>query len=187
MNFTIYISYQLYHFNSKFILHFYITLWICDKKQNLRLAMERSSDLFRKPPGRWLGYYHVLGNALPTWAISPIAKLWMFRTTVTYVAFDTVYNAIDNRRPNPVLKAADALIWQGLASILLPGLVIGGVARGSNILMETLKVAKPMNRFIPLGLVILTLPLFGNAMDQVVDTVMDNTTRPLLLRWFITN
>lgn len=141
-----------------------------------------SSDFFRDPPGRWLGYCHVLGNALPTTLVSPMAKLWLFRTTVTYVAFDAVYKAIDNRRPNPVLKAADALIWQGLASILLPGLVIGGVARGSNMLMETLKVAKPMNRFIPLGLVILTLPLFGDAMDQVVDIVMDHTTRPLLLR-----
>ncbi|KAG8282691.1 mitochondrial fission process protein 1-like [Homalodisca vitripennis] len=139
-------------------------------------------DFFRNPPGRYLGYCHVVGRALPDDIVSPTTKRFLRTTTFAYMAFDTVYKTIDNRRFNPILKAADALIWQSLATILIPGFVVELAAKGSGMLVHHLQVSKPMSRYIPLGMVLMAMPIFGDSIDRTVDLVLDNTTRPLILR-----
>uniref|UniRef100_A0A1B6L1G4 Mitochondrial fission process protein 1 n=1 Tax=Graphocephala atropunctata TaxID=36148 RepID=A0A1B6L1G4_9HEMI len=138
-------------------------------------------DFFRNPPGRYLGYCHVVGRALSDDIVSPTAKRFLRSTTLAYIAFDTVYKTIDNRNSNAVLKAADALIWQSLASVLVPGLAIEWIAKGSVMLMQNLKVSKPMGRYVPMGMVLLSMPLFGESIDRMVDMVLNHTTRPLTL------
>lgn len=131
-------------------------------------------DFFRDPPGRYLGYCHVVSGALPGTLVTPLTRMWLSRATLGYIAFDTVNRAMDHRRPNPVLKAADALIWQSLASVVLPRLTVDTVGMvASNF---------KLRGKLPLALVLLSMPLLGPAIDRGVDFVLDHTTRPILLR-----
>lgn len=131
-------------------------------------------EFFRDPPGRYLGYCHVVGRALSGTLVTPFTNMWLTRATLGYIGFDTVYNAMDHRQPNPLLKAADALIWQSLASIVLPKMTVDAVAAVASHFKLKGK--------LPVALVLLCMPLLGPGIDNGVDFVLDHTTRPILLR-----
>lgn len=139
-------------------------------------------DSLRAPPVRWLGYCRAVGNALTPGAVS-MTRWKMTRITKYYIVFDILCKGLDRRQPCFGLKAVDAWIWQGIASVYLPRHILSVVSRESLYQMRKLDVAGPLNRFIHLGLVVITMPLLGTFVDRIVDVVLDHTTRPILFRW----
>lgn len=137
-------------------------------------------DFFRSRPGRYLGYAHVVGSALPGDIVSPAAKMWMTRATVAYIAFDVFFKATDRRSPNMVSKGVDALLWQGLASIVIPGFIVQGAAQVSALVANSMQIKSPTNRYVSLGFVLLSMPLLGGTVDRGVDFVFNHTTRPII-------
>ncbi|XP_054267186.1 mitochondrial fission process protein 1-like [Macrosteles quadrilineatus] len=137
-------------------------------------------DFFRNRPGRYLGYAHIVAS-VPGDILTPVARFWMTRATMGYMAFDVIHKASDGRSSNLVSKGLDAAIWQLLASSVVPSLLVRGTNHVSPMLVGGLKIQTPVSRHVPLGLAVVSLILLGHQMDKAVDKVLDNTTRPLLL------
>lgn len=151
-------------------------------------------DFFRNRPGRYLGYAHVVAS-VPGDILSPVARFWMTRATMGYMAFDVIHKAsdcsslvskgTDNGKKcsiNCILtvsKGLDAAIWQLLASSVVPSLLVHGTNHVSAMLVGGLKIQTPVSRHVPLGLAVVSLILLGHQIDKAVDKVLDNTTRPL--------
>jgi len=86
-----------------------------------------------------------------------------------YVCSDAAWRVRASPR-NPAVEAADTLLWQGLASIALPGLVI------NRIVWAVARAAPPPSR-IPTLAGLAAIPLIIRPIDYVVDMLLDETVR----------
>ena len=73
---------------------------------------------------------------------------------------------------SPVVEAADTLVWQGLASIAIPGFTI------NRIVWAAVRVAPPPSR-IPTLAGLAAIPLIVKPIDFAVDKLLDQTVRKL--------
>jgi Mitochondrial 18 KDa protein (MTP18) len=88
----------------------------------------------------------------------------------------------------------DALLWQSLASVVLPGLTIYSIVRLSDIMTKTAVLAAKQNsalfqnnfwlssaqKWLPTTVGLLSIPMIIHPIDTLVDTIMDQTFR----QWF---
>ena len=92
-----------------------------------------SVDLYRDTPVRFLGYANELGESFKP-LIPRVAYLGTYGVACAYVAAD----ANDKyERDGDVARGVDALIWQALASVIVPGFVVNRVvaaAHGADVL-----------------------------------------------------
>ncbi|EDQ86715.1 uncharacterized protein MONBRDRAFT_28054 [Monosiga brevicollis MX1] len=72
----------------------------------------------------------------------------------------------------------DTTLWQGLASVALPGLAINRIVAGTRLL--TKRVAHPAGAWIPTIVGLAAIPLIIKPIDTLVDEVMDHAVRPQL-------
>ena len=78
---------------------------------------------------------------------------------------------------SPLVAGVDCLVWQTLASVAVPGLVIKAVTAGA---VKALAAA-PHNvaRFGPTAAGLATVPFIIHPIDSAVDAVMDSTVRKM--------
>ena len=82
-----------------------------------------SVDLYRDTPVRFLGYANELGESFKP-LIPRVAYFSTYGVACAYVAAD----ANDKyQRDGDVARGVDALIWQALASVIVPGFVVNRV------------------------------------------------------------
>ena len=109
-------------------------------------------------------------------AFRPLVPRWAVNASYglagAYVCSDAAWRAQATSR-EPAVEAVDTLLWQGLASIALPGLVINRVVWGAA------KFAKPKS-VVPTLVGLAVVPLIIRPIDAAVDKVMDETVRRLL-------
>jgi fission process protein 1 len=74
---------------------------------------------------------------------------------------------------NPAVEVVDTFLWQGFASIALPGIVINRVVWGAA------KFAKSSKSVLPTLVGLAVIPLIVRPIDVAVDKVMDETVRKL--------
>lgn len=135
-------------------------------------------DSMKERPLRWLAYAYVLGRSMP---ILPLQ--YCRYMTMGYVAVDTLRQVGSARGGSVVMRPADTLIWHGLASVYIPGVMCKYVADNSHKLVKSFEVGPPRSIYIPFGFVMAALALGGVVIDGVVDTVLNNTTRPIMMGW----
>jgi mitochondrial fission process protein 1 len=88
----------------------------------------------------------------------------------------------------------DTLVWQLLASVLIPGATINGVVRIAKLAVgglnnshnhttttSTTTAAGFAQRWIPTTIGLLAIPLIVHPIDRAVDYIMDETIRPYFL------
>ncbi|XP_026466012.1 mitochondrial fission process protein 1-like [Ctenocephalides felis] len=82
-------------------------------------------DLYRDTPVRYLGYASELGESFRPQVPILFVKLG-YAVSVSYVVADTLDKTRRAWEANqePVLTAADTLLWQGIATLILPAVSI---------------------------------------------------------------
>lgn len=145
-------------------------------------------DIYRDTLVRYLGYANEVGEAFRA-LVHVNAVRFSYVVACTYVAADANHKgglaaekvtdtstAIKERG----IAMADTVIWQGLASVAIPGFTINRVCALSNYLLKrnsTLptNIRKWTTTFIGLG----CIPFIVKPIDHSVDYMMNNTLRKL--------
>lgn len=75
-------------------------------------------------------------------------------------------------------SAMDCLLWQSAASVFIPGAVIHTIVKYTKQATTALTQNKLVVRSVPTTVGLAAIPFIIHPIDQGVDFVMDNTTRP---------
>jgi fission process protein 1 len=144
-------------------------------------------DIYRDTPVRLLGYANEVGEAFRA-LISSNAVKASYGVAAIYCIADTVdktQKAAKESREEAgqktkklVITAADTLIWQALASVIIPGFTINRVCALSLKLLQRhskqpIVRQKWITTFVGLG----CIPFIVKPIDHGVDFAMDKTLR----------
>jgi fission process protein 1 len=84
---------------------------------------------------------------------------------------------------NVIRHGSDALVWQTLASVLIPGKVINIVtntaARLTNSTLALQRLPPKVTKWLPTAIGLVTIPFIVHPIDTFVDLLLDNTLRLL--------
>lgn len=105
---------------------------------------------------------------------------------IAYVFADTADKSLKSyKKDNNIVQAAkiggDVVIWQMLASVMIPGFTINRICWA---VQKGLKVAKfkhPIAKWIPTITGLASIPLIIHPIDRSVDYLMDETYRKYVL------
>jgi len=91
-------------------------------------------------------------------------------------------NAERAKEAEAVIAGVDTLLWQGLASVAIPGAVINGVVRAARWAVTARGAALPALalRWLPTAAGLGAIPFIVTPIDEFVDFALDNSTRKLL-------
>jgi fission process protein 1 len=148
---------------------------------------EESVDIYRDTPVRYLGYANEVGEAFRALINVRWVKL-SYVVASGYVLADTQDKAVkaskeeDAEMKNVGIAAMDTLVWQALASVIVPGLFINRLCAVSLIgLARALPtVAETSRKWAVTGLGLGAIPFIVHPIDDLVHTGMNHTTR----KWF---
>mmetsp|Transcript_16514 Transcript_16514/g.33840 ORF Transcript_16514/g.33840 Transcript_16514/m.33840 type:complete len:152 (-) Transcript_16514:103-558(-) len=126
-------------------------------------------DLWRDSPLRYLGYANELGESFRP--IFPRAVLPSYVVAFGYVLGDATDKA-QKATTSPWIQAADALIWQSFASVIIPGFTINRLVHLAQSAWKG-----PGSRWGPTGIGLAAIPVIIHPIDQAVDFAMNSTIR----------
>ncbi|XP_058825828.1 mitochondrial fission process protein 1 [Topomyia yanbarensis] len=142
-------------------------------------------DLYRDTPVRYLGYANEVGEAF-----RPITKKIFvhasYGVAICYVLADTADKSKKQYQKPEVLgggprgaaiATGDTLIWQMLASVIIPGYTINRICWMSKKALAMGKVKGPLRKWAPTVIGLLAIPFIIHPIDRGVDFVMDETYR----------
>lgn len=144
----------------------------------------RHQDIWRETNLRYLGYTNEVGESFGV--LFPKYVGPSYGVAFTYVACDAAdktLTAIHNgNSPIEVVRVgSDALLWQTLASVLIPGKVINIAANEAANTLNTSSISDtlppPVRRWAPTAIGLLLIPLIIHPIDHLVDILMDNSIR----------
>lgn len=82
-----------------------------------------------------------------------------------------------------ILMACDALAWQSLASVIVPGFTINRLCWASRLTLITMaKLPKPVSSYISVAMGLAAIPFIIKPIDNAVDHCMNLTLRPWLFK-----
>ncbi|XP_041348878.1 mitochondrial fission process protein 1-like [Gigantopelta aegis] len=147
----------------------------------------REKDIFKDTIIRYLGYANEVGEAFRSLIHVRFVHL-SYVVASSYVVADSVhkgYKAAQNthvpreRRWREVATASgDTLIWQGLASVAIPGFTINRIcAFCSHVLRKTTQLPSPVRKWTTTAVGLSCIPFIIKPIDRSVDIIMDKTIR----------
>lgn len=150
------------------------------------------ADPFRDTWLRYLGYANEVGEAFRY--VLPSLVLPSYFISIGYVLGDVLDKGKKEHVRSKDMKRAmltsfDCLMWQSLASVVVPGLVIhkvvgtvakgvGSVAQGRDILMRAGPIALP-TKALPVLVGLACIPLVIEPIDHAVTLAMDASVRKI--------
>lgn len=123
-------------------------------------------DLFRETPLRLAGYANEVGESFKP-LISRSGYLASYGVAGLYV-FGDAYDKYE--RANSLAAGVKALVWQALASVIIPGFVINRVVAVAGTVAFTNAVAK---RYAPTVVGLASIPLIVKPIDATVDYALE--------------
>ncbi|NXT29674.1 MTFP1 protein, partial [Syrrhaptes paradoxus] len=143
-------------------------------------------DLYRDTWVRYLGYANEVGESFRP--LVPVSLVWAsYGVATAYVTAD----AIDKGRKAATVHAqdpaqarrvgvavVDTFIWQGLASVAVPGFTINRLCAASLALLGTV-TRWPLPRWATTALGLAAIPFIITPIDRSVDFLMDSSLRKL--------
>ena len=168
-------------------------------------AANNGVDIFRDTPIRYLGYANEIGESfryqfpklvIPSYIVS-FGYCFADATTKGYATYQSAIearsssstsesNTTNSRTNSPTLKAiittTDTLIWQCLASVMIPGATINTIVKASRFAIQKSPVVVPVvaAKWIPTILGLGSIPIIIHPIDHGVDYLMDNTLRKVI-------
>ena len=171
----------------------------------LKVDDEQDFDVFRDSPVRYLGYANEVGESFryqfPKFVTpSYIISFGYCLADAGTKGYDTYNEAIarikagsepsssSSPSSSPTLDAlvttADTLIWQSLASVMIPGATINAIVKASRLAVQKSPMVLPalLSTWLPTATGLGSIPLIIHPIDRSVDWFMDSTFR----KWFVT-
>ncbi|RVE47907.1 hypothetical protein evm_007421 [Chilo suppressalis] len=139
-------------------------------------------DIFRDTWVRYLGYANEVGEAFRP-IIPGCLVRFSYGIAFSYVFGDTMDKGfkmfVEDGRPSNVMKATgDALIWQTLASIVIPGITINRLcAYSGRALTKYKRIPSPARALLTVGIGLASIPIIIVPIDHGVTFLMDHTYR----------
>ncbi|XP_013379647.1 mitochondrial fission process protein 1 [Lingula anatina] len=153
--------------------------------------IDKAVDLYRDTPVRYLGYANEVGEAFRSLVHVNLVR-FSYVVASSYVIADA-YNkgniASEKKWKDPSTKRTkvthavlDTLVWQGLASVAIPGFTINRICFVSNwILQRSLqKMPTPVRKWTVTGIGLAAIPFIIKPIDRTVDYLMNNSMR----KWY---
>eukprot|EP00746_Dinoflagellata_sp_MGD_P101629 gnl/MRDRNA2_/MRDRNA2_41429_c0_seq1.p1 gnl/MRDRNA2_/MRDRNA2_41429_c0~~gnl/MRDRNA2_/MRDRNA2_41429_c0_seq1.p1 ORF type:complete len:206 (-),score=27.73 gnl/MRDRNA2_/MRDRNA2_41429_c0_seq1:99-662(-) len=154
-------------------------------------ADEKAISPLRQIPLRLLGYTNEVGESFKPF-IPRSAYLGSYGIATSYVIADTFHQAWlthgslknsgnDGSKKNTNLvcaAAADAFVWQMLASVCVPGLVVNRIVAASTFALQQIPKRPTWCRGLPTVIGLLSIPAIVGPIDDGVHWAMDHTYRP---------
>uniref|UniRef100_A0AC35TWR0 Mitochondrial fission process protein 1 n=1 Tax=Rhabditophanes sp. KR3021 TaxID=114890 RepID=A0AC35TWR0_9BILA len=144
-------------------------------------------DIYRDSPIRFLGYANEVGEAFRALVHVNFVRA-SYVVAFAYVAADTfdkgqktskkTYATGEEKQNAVMIKMGDTVVWQSLASVFIPGLVINRFCKAAHwALTKGARfgggVAKPLTTILGLSLI----PFIVKPIDSLVELGMDQTIR----------
>ncbi|KAJ8956245.1 hypothetical protein NQ318_014977 [Aromia moschata] len=156
-------------------------------KKSLQITMkDKDIDIYKQTPLRYLGYSNEVGEAFR----SIIGSRWVnvsYAVATTYVLADTIDKSLKSYKANLNEKnhirkvcyaTADTLVWQMLASVMVPGFTINRVCFLSNYLLaKANKLPKTTRKWVVTSVGLISIPFIIKPIDELVDFVLDESLR----------
>ncbi|GLV36737.1 uncharacterized protein CBL_02428 [Carabus blaptoides fortunei] len=150
--------------------------------------LDKNVDIYRDTPVRYLGYANEIGEAFRAF-IGHRMVLGTYGIATAYVfadAFDKTNkcynnNATSNKRlVKTVYTATDTIVWQMLASVMIPGFTINRVcAFTSYLLNKSTPLPDKTRKIIVTAIGLATIPFIIKPIDHATDELLDHTIRKL--------
>ena len=80
---------------------------------------------------------------------------------------------------NSSIAAVDTVIWQGLASVIIPGFTINRICWVTNKVLHRVAMADKMKKIVVIAMGLGSIPLIIKPIDHSVEVGMDVTLRKL--------
>lgn len=149
---------------------------------------EKEYDVFRDSPLRYLGYTNEVGESFryqfprfvtPSYVVS-FGYCVADAASNGYRAW-TKYDNKDGSRSRGVetaIATGDTLLWQSLASVMIPGAIINLLVKASRqAVSSTTLLPTTVAAWLPTAVGLASVPFIVHPIDHAVDFAMDNTIR----------
>ncbi|XP_046963700.1 mitochondrial fission process protein 1 [Vanessa cardui] len=147
---------------------------------------EQERDFYRDTWVRYLGYANEVGESFRSLVSVKVVRA-SYAVAFAYVLADTGDKSWkmlrkDGRFKNVVVETGDALIWQTLASVAIPGFVINRIcAFTQNYLKKNVSKIPPKPRsLITVAVGLASIPIIVKPIDMSVTMLMNLTYRRLV-------
>jgi len=131
----------------------------------------------REVPLRYLGYANEVGEAFRYQVPKLVVPSYV--VAFGYCIMDAGLLAKKGPVGGKVMTFVDTLIWQSLASVMIPGAMINMVVKGARTFVGVENLKKPGYKFVPTALGLGVIPLIVHPIDYGVEVLMDETLRKL--------
>ncbi|GAB0088070.1 Mitochondrial 18 kDa protein [Sergentomyia squamirostris] len=151
-------------------------------KNKLKQSFSHEKDFYRETPARYLGYTNEVGEAFRP-LIKKIFVHLSYGIAVSYVCADAydksskVYKRPSGGTKAAAITAGDVLIWQLLASVIIPGFTINRICWGTGKLLKMAHQKGVVKKWIPTCVGLISIPAIIHPIDNLVDVLMDKTYR----------
>ena len=153
---------------------------------------EEEYNIFRHSLVRYLGYANEVGESFRYQFPKFVAPSYAISFGYCFAdAASTGYDAWTKNKSDPTTESSsyivqeaayatfDTLLWQSLASVMVPGAAINMVVKASRFAMRRSPLALPVivKEWLPTATGLSSIPLIIHPIDRSVDILLDNTTR----------
>jgi mitochondrial fission process protein 1 len=150
-----------------------------------------SYDMFRDSPLRYAGYANEVGESfryqfprmvLPSYAVA-FGYCFADSATTAYKTWQKFPNEPKHsqysREAKTSLDAGDVLLWQSLASVIIPGATINLLVKASRfaVARSPVVLAAAIKEWLPTAVGLGSIPFIIHPIDHAIDVMLDNTTR----------
>ncbi|XP_071499773.1 mitochondrial fission process protein 1-like [Diadema antillarum] len=147
-------------------------------------------DIYRDTPVRYLGYANEVGESFR--ALIPKAAVWAtYAIASAYVLADARHKGQqaaelqwkdESTRKQKVAHAVgDTILWQGLASVAIPGFTINRICKFSLFTLGRVSsLPEPVRKWTTTAIGLAVIPFIVKPIDKSVDYMMNNSVR----RWY---
>lgn len=159
-------------------------------KESQGESKKESYDVFRDSPLRYLGYANEVGESFRYQFPSLVTPSYVL--AFGYCAADSVskgYDVYSSSNTNPtttrlhdtVRATLDTLVWQSLASVMIPGATINLLVKATRAAVRRSPLLLPglVQEWLPTATGLASIPLIIHPIDHSVDYFMDHTFRIL--------
>jgi len=163
-------------------------------------------NIFRKVPLRYLGYANEVGESFryqfPRFVLPSYALAFGYCSADAFTSGynqycegenrdnerkegdkNTSFFHLSEREESALACTCDTMLWQCLASVMIPGTTINVIVRLSTVIVTKIRVSSKISKWFPTFCGLGSIPLIIHPIDQAVDFILDNTTR----RWMFNN
>ncbi|XP_078489610.1 mitochondrial fission process protein 1 isoform X2 [Ciona intestinalis] len=154
--------------------------------------VSHETDIFRHTPLRYMGYANEVGEAFRSMVPRSVVYA-SYAVASVYVLADasskglnslTVTNTAERKsKGSPVVAFTDALVWQSLASVIIPGFTINRICAGATFTLRHIAPKVPImgRKWISTIIGLLAIPVIIHPIDRSVDFLMDSSIRKVYL------